>query len=477
MTAQDELGELYHAGYRRLVAQVYAFTTDLTEAQDAVQEAFARALARRHGLSDVDAPEAWLRTVAINVVRRRWRRRQLLDTILLRERPLARATAAAPEPDNTDLREALAAIPSRYREVIVLHYLADLPLDEVAELLEVPVGTVKSRLSRGRDALRGLLDDVEAPPLEQVRVRAGRIKARRRTAQAASAAAVLLIAAVGVIQPWRPQLSPDQTAASPSASVSAPPAPVYSGSGSAAGLDIDGIFNPATAPDLPGSITEFELAGGAGWLRTACSSRELPSCKPAFARTGDGGQTWQVVTDDGAAAPSVPGDPGFTVTWAARGRTPSGVAWVGGLDGGTAYLASSADGGQWQRHPLPGAAGADRVTATVRGEDVLAFALKNNKIIAVYAGRPPVRVSGGAGFAPVGEPVYLPDGRILVAGPESRFYVSGDQGATFTAAAGTLPNVGELRATTDGYVALDLFRAGWVAVSTDGQTWHKLPIR
>ncbi|GIG10333.1 RNA polymerase sigma factor [Catellatospora coxensis] len=473
MTAQDELGELYHAGYRRLVAQVYAFTTDLTEAQDAVQEAFARALARRHGLSDVDAPEAWLRTVAINVVRRRWRRRQLLDTILLRERPLARVTAAAPEPDNTDLREALAVIPSRYREVIVLHYLADLPLDEVAELLEVPVGTVKSRLSRGRDALRGLLDDVEAPPLEQVRVRAGRIRARRRTAQAAGAAAVLLIAAVGVFQPWRPPLPSEQTATSPSAAASAPPAPVYSG----AGLAIDGIFNPATAPDLPGFITEFELAGGSGWLRTACSSRELPTCRPAFARTADGGQTWQVVTDAGAKPPSAPGDPGFTVTWAARGRTPSGLAWAGGLDGGTPYLASSAGGGQWQRHALPGAAGADRVTATVRGEDVLAFALKNNKIIAVYAGRVPVRVSAGAGFTPAGEPVYLPDGRILVAGPESRFYLSGDQGASFTPVGGTLPNVGELRATTDGYVALDLFRAGWVATSTDGLTWHKLPIR
>ena len=50
------------------MAQVYAFTTDLTEAQDAVQEAFARALARRGQLGDIDAPEAWLRTVAVNIV-------------------------------------------------------------------------------------------------------------------------------------------------------------------------------------------------------------------------------------------------------------------------------------------------------------------------------------------------------------------------------------------------------------------------
>lgn len=151
--AEQALAELYRTSFRRLVTQLYAFTTDLTEAQDVVQEAFARALARSRGLSDVDAPEAWLRTVAINVVRRRWRRRQLLDTILRRDRPVQALVADGPGPERADLRDALAGLPAAYREVIVLHHLADLPVDEVATLLGVPVGTVKSRLSRGRAAL------------------------------------------------------------------------------------------------------------------------------------------------------------------------------------------------------------------------------------------------------------------------------------------------------------------------------------
>lgn len=154
----DGLGELYHASYRRLVAQLYAFTTDLAEAQDVVQEAFARALARPGALTDVANPEAWLRTVAVNVVRRRWRRRRLLDAILLRDRPVARVVEQAPGPERADLRDALAGLPRPFREAIVLHYLADLPVDEVAELLGVPVGTVKSRLSRGRAALAAALD-------------------------------------------------------------------------------------------------------------------------------------------------------------------------------------------------------------------------------------------------------------------------------------------------------------------------------
>src|SRR5262245_55969668 len=136
---------------------MYAFTTDLTEAQDVVQEAFARALARPRGLSDVDVPEAWLRTVALNVLRRRWRRRQLLDTILLRDRPVTTLVAAAPGPERADLRAAIAQLPRQYREVVVLHYFADLPVEEVGQLLEIPIGTVKSRLSRARTALAAQL--------------------------------------------------------------------------------------------------------------------------------------------------------------------------------------------------------------------------------------------------------------------------------------------------------------------------------
>ena len=158
----DALAELYRGSYRRLVLQLFAFTTDLTEAQDVVQEAFARALARPRGLDDVENPEAWLRTVAVNVVRRRYRRRRLLDTILLRDRPVQALVAAAPEPDSTDLRAALARLPRSYREVVVLHYLADLPVEAVSQLLDIPVGTVKSRLSRARGALATHLDGYRA---------------------------------------------------------------------------------------------------------------------------------------------------------------------------------------------------------------------------------------------------------------------------------------------------------------------------
>ena len=159
-----DVAEVYHACYRRLVVQLYAFTTDLTEAQDAVQEAFARAVARPRGLTGIDNPEAWLRTVALNVVRRRWRRRRVLDLILLRERPLTTFETSLNTDISADIGQALDAIPRSYREVIVLHYYADLSVDEISAALNVPAGTVKSRLSRGRAALAARLPGYEVAP-------------------------------------------------------------------------------------------------------------------------------------------------------------------------------------------------------------------------------------------------------------------------------------------------------------------------
>ena len=73
--------EIYEASYRRLVAQAYAVAGDRVEAEDAVQEAFARAVAAGDRFRRLDNPEAWLRTVALNVLRRRWRRASLFRAL------------------------------------------------------------------------------------------------------------------------------------------------------------------------------------------------------------------------------------------------------------------------------------------------------------------------------------------------------------------------------------------------------------
>jgi RNA polymerase sigma-70 factor (ECF subfamily) len=152
-----EAYELYSA---RLVAQAYALTGDYAEAQDVVHEAFARALSHPERFAAVAEVEAWLRTVVLNVFRSRYRRRMVFDR-LVRLGRVDRAPADVPgiSADRVVLVAALQRLPRGTREALVLHHLADLPVTEVARLLQVSVSAVKTRLVRGRAALAELLDD------------------------------------------------------------------------------------------------------------------------------------------------------------------------------------------------------------------------------------------------------------------------------------------------------------------------------
>ena len=165
---EDLLRRVYDASYRRLVGQLYAVCGDLVEAEDAVQEAFARAVAQGRRFEKVDNHEAWLRTVAVNVVRSRHRRRVVGERLL---GPRSAPPAQHHPPDLSDERIALVAalrrVPAGQRECLALHYLADLPLHEVARTLDVPLGTVKARLHRGRAALAALLSPGPDPAVTE----------------------------------------------------------------------------------------------------------------------------------------------------------------------------------------------------------------------------------------------------------------------------------------------------------------------
>lgn len=158
----DVLRELYAGSYRRLVLQIYPLTGDLGEAQEVVQEAFVKLLASPGRVAGLANPEAWLRTVAVNLARTRLRRGQLLRR-LLRRIEVDRTEVPDTTPDHVALMAALRLLPAGQREAIALHYLADLPVLEVAQILAVSEGTVKSRLARGRAALADLLGEPSQP--------------------------------------------------------------------------------------------------------------------------------------------------------------------------------------------------------------------------------------------------------------------------------------------------------------------------
>jgi RNA polymerase sigma-70 factor (ECF subfamily) len=187
------VADAYRAYYRRLVAVVYAATGDYGGAQDVVQEAYARALDRPRQFLAVADQQAWLRVVALNFARQRWRRQQILDR-LVRLGRVARPVDVVPglSGERVDLVRALQRLSRPTREAIVLHHLLDLPVTAVADELGVPVGTVKARLARGRVLLGGYLDRVSHPPMAHpsgsgVPDPPGRASLRAATADAAAA--------------------------------------------------------------------------------------------------------------------------------------------------------------------------------------------------------------------------------------------------------------------------------------------------
>ncbi|HEX8068964.1 MAG TPA: sigma-70 family RNA polymerase sigma factor [Pyrinomonadaceae bacterium] len=156
-----------------IYALLYRLTEDAEEARDLTQETFLQAFrAIQHFRGEADL-RTWLYRIAVNQARNRWRwwrRRRRSATVSLdatdedHERPLAARLpdersvnpeeAALTRERERMLMQALRALSRVYREVVVLRDVEGLSYEEVAATLELSVGTVKSRLSRGRAELR-----------------------------------------------------------------------------------------------------------------------------------------------------------------------------------------------------------------------------------------------------------------------------------------------------------------------------------
>ncbi|KQZ90762.1 hypothetical protein ASD62_17130 [Phycicoccus sp. Root563] len=140
----------------RLLRTAWLLTGDPTRAEDAAQEALVRLYVVwprvRH-----DEPEAYCHRILRNLVVSTWRKeRRLVLVDEVRDTPWNRTDDA---PERLDLVRALALLPPREREVVVLRHYADFSERTVAEMLGISVGTVKSSASRGLERLRILIGD------------------------------------------------------------------------------------------------------------------------------------------------------------------------------------------------------------------------------------------------------------------------------------------------------------------------------
>lgn len=150
--AESAFAWLFRQEYSAIVRTAHLMLGDRAAAEDVAQEAFVRLYARWRRVSRYDKPGAWVRRVAIRLASRARRRSSTLE--LAQEQP-----GPADTPADPDLRRALLSLPPNQRAAVVLHYLEDLPVAEVAEILGIATSTARVHLHRARKRLATLLGE------------------------------------------------------------------------------------------------------------------------------------------------------------------------------------------------------------------------------------------------------------------------------------------------------------------------------
>ncbi len=152
-----EIRDFLANSYPRLVAAVALIAGNHAAAEDAVQEALARAWERGDRGEEFDSLPAWVTRVAINLTKSRLRRNKAEAKANSRMIPGGIAKEEAEPEDAIQLDRAIEALPRRQKESVVLHYYLGLDVKEVAGALGVSQGTVKTSLHRARQSIAASL--------------------------------------------------------------------------------------------------------------------------------------------------------------------------------------------------------------------------------------------------------------------------------------------------------------------------------
>ncbi len=142
----------YREEYRAVVALVYGLSGSVWAAEDLAQEAFLRAHRDWARVGGMAAPAAWVRRVALNLAVSKYRRLRSEASAKLRLTPTT-SPAQPPTVESEAFWEEVRRLPRRQAQVLALRYVDDLPVTEIAEVLEIAEGTVKALMHQGRKRL------------------------------------------------------------------------------------------------------------------------------------------------------------------------------------------------------------------------------------------------------------------------------------------------------------------------------------
>lgn len=176
--SQTEFESLFSRSYQRAFNLAFRYTGNESDAEDLTQDAFVRAWGSYHRYDRRRSFEVWLLRILSNLAIDRWRRKSAIRTFSLdqvqtangAEVELASIVAdrcAGPEQlcmtraTGDQISEALNLLPATYRQAIILTDIEEWSYEEVAQKMNCPVGTVRSRLHRGRQLLRRYLRGIQ----------------------------------------------------------------------------------------------------------------------------------------------------------------------------------------------------------------------------------------------------------------------------------------------------------------------------
>jgi RNA polymerase sigma-70 factor (ECF subfamily) len=147
---------------RRVYSLAYRMLGREEDARDATQDTFLNTFRKLSTFRSDAAFTTWLHRVTLNTcydILRRRKREPSLEVPDTEERDVVPHDHAEATAVSIDVQRALLQVPQEFRAALVLHDVQDLPYEDVAEILDVPVGTVKSRIHRGRVALARALGE------------------------------------------------------------------------------------------------------------------------------------------------------------------------------------------------------------------------------------------------------------------------------------------------------------------------------
>lgn len=165
--AFNEIVERYK---QKLSNHIYYYVKNSDLVEDIVQNAFVRIYLNKEKYKDVAKVSTWIYTIAINLAKTEIMKRSRAEVFSITgkegegdyEIPDNKADTSDPvlrDELKSKISEAIGTLEDKFREIIIMRDVDDLSYEEIAEILDIPVGTVKSRLNRARQNLRELLSD------------------------------------------------------------------------------------------------------------------------------------------------------------------------------------------------------------------------------------------------------------------------------------------------------------------------------